>query len=252
MAFTVFSNNKFVKLIKNDSKEKKIQEIYQVFKPFLIICQILGTAPLTFNLSERILYIIPLKLTKLQIFLQICHYIWCLMLTGSVLTAIHYQRTLFDTSLPFLTRTIYTIEYTAVASSYLFIIFGSQCLKGLYPVVLERLADIELVLSKLGLETDFKKFKRILWLVIAGYVLFFVLVLLVDFYYNEKVMKDFFRSATTYSLPNFTWVLALTQFCSMMVIIHDKLKKINYLLVLLTKNSYDKTRNPVLYKFFTQ
>lgn len=113
--------------------------------------------------------------------------------------------------------------------------------------MVERLADLDVSLEMLGVRTDYRRIYRGLWGVLGFYTILFTCIFVVDFEYNAGVWKDFLRSSTTYCLPNITWVLALTQFGLVMVLIKDKLAKINFILELFkSEEDLKKPKHPVL------
>lgn len=108
---------------------------------------------------------------------------------------------------------------------------------------------MDVKLETMGIKIEYRRVNRGIWTVLVFYFIFFTSILVVDFGYNEWALIDFLRSSTTYSLPSITWVLALTQFSLVMVLVQRKLVKINFILELFRDEvDLDKPSHPVFVK----
>lgn len=236
------------------SKEVKFREIYASLKPFIVTCQIFCAIPFHLGLEEKILFVVPPTPSLRDRFLSICHAIWCLFIASSVITATHFQRIMFDGSLAFLTRIIYFFEYIGAASCFLLVIIGSHWHNHLYATVFERLIDIDVALAKFGVKIRYQSWRRLLWGVMLVYLAFFLVVLWVDFSYNQHVIGHFIRSSTVFCIPNVTWVLSLTQFAVVMGLVKERLEKINLVLKRLVEGDQDmkKIEQRFVFSIFTK
>uniref|UniRef100_A0A336M6L3 Gustatory receptor n=1 Tax=Culicoides sonorensis TaxID=179676 RepID=A0A336M6L3_CULSO len=221
----------FLKLVDKD-KERFANELEAVIKPFIFLCQIFCTAPPCIKFSDEIFKIKDeYRLNCKQRIISYIHHIWSCFVLISVCLATYYQNTQFDYSMGFLTKTLYIGEYVFAAFNVVLIIIGCNYQRRNYFYFFEQLIDIDMELLKCGVKPKYPKYKKDFNQMMGCYSIFFTLVLLVDFFYNKMNVPSFFRSSTVYTIPNIIWVLSLSQFGSVMLLVKVKLKTINAILL---------------------
>lgn len=228
-----FQKNKtpISKLVDKD-KERFASDLESVIKPFIYFCQIFCTAPPCLEFSKEIFKVRDeYRLNCKQKIISYLHHVWSIFVTVSVCLATYYQNTQFDFTMGFLTKTLYIGEYVFAAFNVVLIIIGCNYQRRNYFYFFEQLIQIDMELLKCGVKPNYQKHRRDFNRMMGSYSVFFTLVLLVDFFYNKMYAPSFFRSSTVYTIPNIIWVLSLSQFASIMVLVKFKLNMINDVLL---------------------
>lgn len=213
-------------------KEHFATELETIIKPFIFFCQIFCTAPPCLHFSKEIFKIREEhRLTCEQRAISYLHHMWSVFVTVSVCLATYYQNTQFDFTMGFLTKTLYIGEYVFAAFNVVLIIIGCNYQRRHYFYFFEQLIQIDMELLKCGVKPNYQRHRRDFNQMMCGFSVFFVVVLFVDFFYNKMEAPGFFRSSTVYTIPNFIWVLSLSQFASVMLFVRLKLHTINEILL---------------------
>lgn len=217
---------------KKMASQKFLEELfYKSIEPFVIIFQIFGCAPL-----NDIIYKPNTPLNKVKdLTHSILQAIWSLLLLILITVSTYFQASIFDTTLSFLSKVLYRLEYIFGLFNTALIIYGSQFKKKHFLKILKNLIKLEADLNELEEIQDFNFIRIFLKKTIFSYSLFFIAVIVVDCNYNKLQIIPFLRSSTVYTIPNILSLLSITQYCGILYCIQHKYKKINSCLFKLSK-----------------
>lgn len=206
------------------------KEYFSQIRGFLTICQYFGSAPYH-SIPDG-------KSIPWTSFKQFCHLIWCFILLNAILVATWFQYGGFDSfHTTFLLKILYFGEYLSGILNSILIICGSYYRRKTYSLFINRVWQIFSIITKMDEKIDFTHVKKLWQRCCAVYAIFFIIILIVDFMYNNQNIIWFLRSSTVYSLSNMIGVLALTQYMILLYLIRLAYSRVRKMLAN-TKQTY--------------
>jgi hypothetical protein len=216
-----------------NSRLKCEEKFLSSIKSFIKINQFFCTAPINIKFLS---WDSKTSDKKMRIY-QILHLIWGITIGLSVCIATYRQHEEFDeTSLGFMTKILYIGEYTIGTCNLVLILSTCQYQRKQYPYYFKRLIEVDLNLEKCGIRPNYESTRKYLRNSMIFYFVFFIWVILTDFFYNKMIFPSFLRSSTVYTIPNIIGVLSLTQYSLVLHFIRDKLRTINGILKRLVRH----------------
>lgn len=225
-------------------KQKLERNLYEAIKVLIILCQIVGAAPVNLYLSTCNCYSVESFFVKLKnFFSSVRQYLWCTIIFTAVSYAMYSQHLEFDVGMRFITRFLYTGVYFLTLWNCIIIMIGCQYQKEWYSKYIEKVVDVDSRLQMYGGQLKFCSLKQFIRNILIGTFIIVGCVIIIDFMYNQMIFVHFLRSMTIYILPNLTVLCALIEYISLLHIIKERYQQINYILQRLFNQIDDPSNN---------
>lgn len=219
-----------------------IQRFYDSFKRFLWLNQFFCVAPIKLNLT------LNAKATRKfrDSFFNLLHLTYAFIVCSCVSYALFLKMNSNNVVMNFLTRTLYMGEYIIGVVNMLLPIIGCQYQRKFYKIFFERLATVDKNLQKCGIQADFVATRRYLKRSTYAFIIFFISVIIVDFFFCQMNVVKSSVNLTVYMIPNIVSTLSLIQYLMVLHFIREKFKTINSIVRNLTVDSLSDSRIEVI------
>ncbi|GAB0089659.1 hypothetical protein DMENIID0001_042380 [Sergentomyia squamirostris] len=197
---------------------------------FLVICQFFCAAPVNIDFfsfrspSRGCFSSFGGFLGFLKVFL---HSIWNVIVLGCIVTSTYFQHKEFDQDMDVIQKALYMGEYIFGTINVIIIIVSCQWQRSFYRFHFKRIVDSALRLHRFGFIPKFLEIKLFLRRCVSICGIFFIVVVIIDLFYNQLIPKSFFRSSTVYTIPNVISCLAIIQLAGVLFIQRSMITHIN-------------------------